>query len=693
MEFKNKAGTVDPHNVNFNFKPDNTDSYNIILNFEVLADGSANLNFGDDNSAAIYAIADTGFSVEIAAFYADSDANTSVIDTIIDTGFAVEIDAVFAVDINIVGSIDTVVDTSFITEIEAVFSQNLLVIDTIVDTDFNVEVLATFDINFILGVSNIGQFSYQKSKPCLISQRYRWAKPIFKAHNSAFYFERSLVQAKPVALGFDKAQRLAQAVKTVWQQGIGLSTNAVNTWDITEQLRIKADIAWQVASPLAHQRTSVWQEMIRKRKVLTYAYEVAQVFEKQLTFKHDVGLELIVSTSLPWDKAKAVHYRKHKIEPWPEPVIPKYVGSTDLNFLCLLGDVDSHNVILNFAAEDCIPQIAKRNWWHIVNEISVTRLDNGQPISVMNGSFDTDRSRWCWSYKLTVPASELYKLNPIGGLPVILKIMVNGFEHHMLLENRTRSRQFAKDVYSLSGRSPSALLSPPYAPVRSFTQENERTSVQLAQAELDRVNSDIVLNWQLIDPLGWVLPANSASYGNSTPIGAISTLVEAGGGFVYSEPDSQTLSIKPLYKKTYWDSLDVGDYDRLIPESIVTDLSTDYEPYPDYNGVWLTNDRSGLTGQVKRTGTAGDNLQQPYNSTLLTSNTVMHSKGRAILAKAGMVEYHSLQMPIHADVGLCEVGELVAFNGEWWGIVDSVSVSFNFGSVTQTVSIERVNHE
>jgi hypothetical protein len=45
--------------------------------------------------------------------------------------------------------------------------------------------------------------------------------------------------------------------------------------------------------------------------------------------------------------------------------------------------------------------------------------------------------------------------------------------------------------------------------------------VQLVQAELDRVNSDIVLNWELIDALGWVLPANSLSYSNLTPIAAI----------------------------------------------------------------------------------------------------------------------------------------------------------------------------
>ncbi len=654
---------VDAHNVilNFNKPLEPVDSHNVIL------------NFGDDSSgvtAVIDSIVDTEFAVEIIATVTDNDAVIAIIDTIVDTSFGTEIMATFVPAGAITGTIDVVVDT-----------------------DFDVEIAATFDINFIKGVGLFSNFKYQRAKPCLISPTFKYAKPIFKAHNSAFYFERGLNISNQAFIGFDKANPLAQAIKSVWQQANGLSIDAITSWDITDQLRIAKQLKWQVGNVLAHQRSTTWQEMIRKRKQITYAYDVAHVFEKVVTFGHDKGLELITSTGLAWDKAKAIHYRKHPVLPWPRPETPVYVGSTDLNFICLLGEVDSHNVILNFGSDDCIPQIAKRNWWHIVNDISVTRLDNDLPISVMNGSFDTDRSRWCWSYKLTVPASELYKLNPIDAKPVILKIVVNGFEHHMLLENRTRSRQFAKDVYSLSGRSPSALLSPPYSPVRSFTQENERTSVQLAQAELDRVGSDMVLNWQLIDALGWILPAGSMSYGNATPIGAITMLAEAGGGFIYSEPDSQTLSIKPLYKKTYWDSLDTGDYDRLIPESIVTDLSTDFEPLPDYNGVWLTNDRSGLTGQVKRSGTAGDNLQQPYNSTLLTSNTVMHSKGRAILAKAGMVEYHSLQMPIHTDVGLCALGELVAFNGDWWGIVDSVSVSFSFGSVVQTVGIERANHE
>ena len=264
----------------------------------------------------------------------------------------------------------------------------------------------------------------------------------------------------------------------------------------------------------------------------------------------------------------------------------------------------------------------------------------------------------------------------------------------MLLENRTRSRQFAQETYTLTGRSPSALLDSPSSPPRAFLQENERTSVQLVQAEIDRsAYPDLALNWQLIDALGWIVPTESFSYSGLTPIKAIQEIAAAGGGFVYSEANSQAISIKPLYKKTFWDSMNMNDYDILLPESIVTELSTDYETYPDYNGISLTNDKTGDTGLVKRTGTSGDVMVETVNNNLFTSASVMGAYAKSALAKAGMVEMHTFTMPLAQEIGQCKPADVLAFNAEWWGIVDSVSYSFTYSKVTQTVTVERVNHE
>ena len=565
--------------------------------------------------------------------------------------------------------------------------------DINVDTSILFAAVGTFDINFILGLNHLSVFEYQKTLPALHENHLRFGKAIIKAYNSAFIFERGLTISNAVKTGFEKSTFLQQMIRTVFEETTGLSSTSKLVWQENDKRFIARNLVFEESEKLLINRDTSWDEMIRKRKKITLSHEVAAVFEKRFIFIHDKGLELVTADSIPWEVARAVYYRKSKVDPIEPQPKPEYVGSPDLNFICLCHDIDSHNVILNFGADECLPNLAPVDWWYIVNEIKVTRLDNGQEIQIYSGDYSTDRSSWSWSYNLSIPFYEKSKTEPIDGKPVILKIMINGNEHRMLLENISRSRQFGKETYKLSGRSPTALLDAPYSPTRSFTQENERSSVQLVQAELDRVNSNVVLNWELIDALGWILPPESLSYSNLTPIAVIKMIAEAGGGFVYSEPASNTLTIKPRYKKTWWDSIAIDEYDRVIPESIVTDQSTDYEPYPDYNGVFLTNDRNGDTGQVKRVGTAGDVLQESINSPLLTSTTVMHSKGREVLAKAGLVENHSLLMPVTQEIGLCLPGELVAFNGDWWGIVDGVSGSFTHKLVNQTVSIERVNRE
>jgi len=611
VDFKNKLGTVDAHNLNLNFKPENTDSHNIILNFEHLADGSTNLNFGDDVSADIDTVLETDFSFEVTAIYADSGVNTAVIDTVLDTEFSFEVAAVFKDNIDVIGQIDTVLDTSFSFDIVAEFAENLCTIDTVLDTAFQFQIDAVFDINHLVGVSVGLGLRYSKAITALSSTKVPWAKPILRVSNEALFFDQGLVVSHGNKVAFERGQTLSESIHAAFDPGAKLSRNQGVPWQENLKIRIARDLYFDESIKLRLNREFIHQEMIRKRRNISFSHQVAHVFEKRFSFDWDKGLELVTQNEIPWDKAKSIHYRKHPIEPWPEPEIPQYEGTGDLNFICLCHEVDAHNVELNFGADDCIPGIPNRNWWYILNSLSVTRLDNGVEIQVYDGNYSTDRSCWCWSYSLTVPASEIGKLEPINGQPVILKIIVNGTEHQMLLENRRRSRKFAQDTYTLIGRSQTALLAAPTAPLRSFLQENDRTSVQLCQAELDRVFSDTVLNWQLIDALGWIVERECLSYSNLAPIDAIKMVVESGGGFIYSEKGSNTLTIKPLYKKTFWDVLSIAEYDRLLPESAVVSQSTDYQIYPDYNGITLTNDRKTLVAQVKRTGTSANTLLQP----------------------------------------------------------------------------------
>ncbi|RSE25150.1 hypothetical protein [Acinetobacter johnsonii] len=556
----------------------------------------------------------------------------------------------------------------------------------------NPQILGSFDINHLLGVSKGFQHVFNKAVHRLINAEIPWFKSILRVSNEALFFDQGLVISHGNDMGFQRGRTLSESIHAAFDQGANLSRNLSVRWQENLKIRIARDVYFDESIKLRLNREFDHQEMIRKRRNISFSHQVAHVFEKRFSFDWDKGLELVTQDEIPWDKAKSIHYRKHPVKPWPEPEIPQYKGTGELEFVCLCDEVDAHNVELNFGADDCIPGIPNRNWWYILNSLSVTRLDNGEEINVLDGNYSTDRSCWCWSYSLTVPASEIGKLEPINGQPVILKIIVNGNEHQMLLENRRRSRKFAQDTYTLIGRSQTALLAAPTAQLRSFLQENDRTSVQLCQAELDRVFSDTVLNWQLIDALGWIVERECLSYSNLAPIDAIKIVVESGGGFIYSEKGSNTLTIKPLYKKTFWDVLSIAEYDRLLPESAVVSQSTDYQVFPDYNGITLTNDRKALVAQVKRTGTSADTLLQPENNPLF-NHVSMGAYGKAKLAKAGMVETHTYSMPISPEVGECVPGEVLAFNAEWWGIVDSVSVSFSHAVVNQTVKVERVNRE
>lgn len=556
---------------------------------------------------------------------------------------------------------------------------------------FSANIHALFDLNFIRSLEHSLKDKYQIAKHTehLHHTEYEQSKSASLNNTIGFYFAKELNNG--LSCQFESTKVLSTSFNSRFEKALNLNNGLLLLYQDNFRLKKSKDIGWQEATQKYELSQIDWIELDHKRNLLSFSHEVAEHIEHSFSFTFSDGLEVLSTNDVTWQEARAVYYRKHEIAPIQPKPKTTFVGSTDFDFQCEC-TANAHHLNFNFGVSECMPSIKNQKGWYIVNEIKVTRIDTNEEIKVLNGSFSTDRSSWCWGYSLTIPHQEIQKTQSNDGNPVILNIQINNENHRMLVENRSLSRQFASAVYTVTGRSTSALLDSPASPTRIFLQENERTSVQLAQAELDRVNSATTLNWHLVDELGWVLPENSFSYSNLTPISAIKQLAEAGGGFIYSEPSNDTLSIKPLCKRTFWESLESTDYDRLIPESLVISESIDDVHYPDYNGVFLTNDRLGKTAQIKRTGTNGDTLQETINNPLYTTSSVFSSAAKAMLAKAGLVETHTLQMPFSEKVGLCKPAELVAFNGEWWGIVDSVSVAFSYDKVIQTVAIERVNH-
>src|SRR5690606_11495059 len=105
-----------------------------------------------------------------------------------------------------------------------------------------------------------------------------------------------------------------------------------------------------------------------------------------------------------------------------------------------------------------------------------------------------------------------------------------------------------------------------------------------------------------------IVPTESLSYAELSPIDAIKQVVDAGGGFIYSQKAGNTLTILPRYQKGYWDTMTVDDYDILLSESLVMQQSIKQndEYIADFNAITVVNSRSGESLKVQQRGTSGD---------------------------------------------------------------------------------------
>lgn len=644
----------DGHNVILNFEQPFTpvDSHNVVLNF---GDSAPQLN-------VLSAPLKTGFKAVISGTNTATAINNGTLQANVKTQLKVVI----------TGSNYELVD-------------NRGTLNAMLNTAVQAISNGINNINHIVGVNCSLGVRFKKAITALSVTEISWSKPILRVGNTALFFDQGLVISQQVGLNFDNADTLTRSVRLLHEQATGLSQCVSLRFEKAETHVVAQTYVHDVAVRMTHNRETKWQEMIRLRKNVTYSYDVADVLQKRFTFEWDKGLELLTFDRFPWDEADSIHYVKHKIEPWPKPVKPKYEGSADLNFVCLCHDVDAHNVVLNFGQDDCLPTIPNRNGCYIVNNVEVTRLDNGEKIKVISGSYKKSRDAWCISHSLVVPVSEIAKLGVVKG--IVLKLVVNGSEHHIMLEESTESIRFAEHTYNLDGRSLTALNSSDYMPKRSFLQENERTSVQLCQAELDRVFSETVLNWQLLDEVGWIVPTESLSYTNLAPIDAIKLVVEAGGGMLQSAKTGNELIVAQRYKKSYWDPMTIADYDRLLPESLVTEHNIQRIELPEYNAITLINPNTALSATVKRSGTGGDVVMEAVSNPLFEA-VAMGGYGKAALSQSGLTEKHSFKTVICDDFGECDAGETLAYNAEFWGIVDEVSISYTYAKVEQTVVVE-----
>lgn len=555
-----------------------------------------------------------------------------------------------------------------------------------------------YNPNISITVNNQSAQPWHKGNSQIIAAQSNWQK-------SAIYrqeYDPLWGVGEPITSSLNAAHEDAQAahqsIEASWAVADSI-TQAVNEqFTDLDRLRLQNDVTWQQGQTIAISRNERFKDLYRLRADVRVPWQKANLLSMLWTFKFSLADLIHALNWIIWENAQKPPIGRsaaNHIEP-PKP--PEYQGSTLLNFACEMCCIDPINVVLNFGEEPC-PTNHKAIY--IVNEVSMKRVSDDVDIDIFNAQLGIDTDSWGWSLSATIPKSELSKVNPSVNGPVEVELHINGFEWCFIVESYDKDDVFAKTTVKISGRSATAYLDVPYAPVRSYTQVEQAWAKALAENELSRNGeaSPFSLNWQLIDELGWNVLNNSFSYSNLTPLAAIRSIAESVGGFVNSDPYTKTLHVMPRYKFPAWE-IGTQVADKTINYDFVTHESFKWDQKPAYNGIYVSGENTGVTALVKRTGTDGAEQAPMIVNQLITDEPAARQLGMTELSKGGKQAMISIDLPIIAETGLLLPAMLIDFEVAcagscdvdlipWRGIVRGISIDVSEEKVIQTIELER----
>lgn len=491
----------------------------------------------------------------------------------------------------------------------------------------------------------------------------------------------------PVAVPWARAQRLdAEPLSAGFQEMVHTRHQRAVLWQVAAQLSKGSSDAFVHLHPFKHLKELPWQVAARLVVLRQQAYNVGRWYATQ--------------KRLPWEIGRQPPSgREAPVQPPVQP--PVYQPTADINFLCKCTFPSPLAVMLNFGKHPCPggTVVPDRKVYFIVNTLSMKRVSDNTPIELVSASVGIDKNSWCWSFSGAVPYTEFEKVEPTATGPVEVELEINGLVWRLLVEKYNTREVFAKTDISISGRSVTAWLDAPYAPVRSFVQTTALTSRQFAEAELTRAGliTGFTLDWQLIDVLGWQMPANTWSYTDLTPVQVIQAIAQGAGGYVNSHPSAMELIVRAEYPRPFWEWA-AATADHTIPESLILSRSLDWEERPVYNGVYVSGELTGVNDFVRRTGTNGAMQAPPFVGPMISDHAAARSKGIAILSASGKQARVGLELPMEPTLGLVTPGMLVQVqkdaSNNWRGLVNSTQIGAAWGdndslTVSQSIELER----
>lgn len=345
-------------------------------------------------------------------------------------------------------------------------------------------------------------------------------------------------------------------------------------WELLERLRGSTGLPWERTSKRLSVSAGVnWLEPPRFQKTTGLPWAHPARLQKSTTtpWLHPDALKL--ESWLPWERGLKLEpgVRGPGIEP---PYVPP---DTDGNWnvppgnrvalalACHWGVPLGNAVRLPFAPYACYTAAPKPKAYVVLNTVTVVRLPERTNIEVESVDIGSAVDNAFHSVSLSLArVSDLDLLVSLSD-PKQVEVNINGHVFTALIEDWTKDRAWPGASTKAEGRSVTALLDKPYAPVRSKTNALDRQAQALVDDELDLTGFTADY-----DTLTWLVPAGSFTYDAQSPVEAMATLANASGAVLQSDPWDQVFHVRPRYPNSPWDWATSAIDKNLLDDYVVT---------------------------------------------------------------------------------------------------------------------------
>ncbi|UOO93574.1 hypothetical protein [Vitreoscilla stercoraria] len=354
---------------------------------------------------------------------------------------------------------------------------------------------------------------------------------------------------------------------------------------------------------------------------------------------------------------------------------------------------DASMLPLTFACKrrDFIPILKS---YTMVN--TITASVDGTNIQVLNASLKTDMDGFCWQGSISLYVDDFAIINMDRrerGNEAKITLNINGESFVFLAEDYSDNREFGQKTYTVTGRSEAAKLGNDYARTRSGTITSDLYARQIADAQIEFL--PFTLEWNMVD---WLVPSNSYSLTDKTPMDALMDIAQAAGGFVHADANSSQIHIRPRFKVPAWELQDTTA-DVIIPASVIVSISGQKRVNKRCNSIYVWSEHeSGKGADVYRDGSDRGLRAAAQVHALYTDIAVHQAIGITKLSETGIHKIETVKLPYHPSYAIprANLGEIWQFNepnGYWKGIVTGIDISVanNLGAIElwQTLTIDR----